>query len=58
MSKKDIFQFIKDNLSLEFDISQSWEGTYVSWNYQLKLKNPETDKPEIIDSNSGGFHTT
>lgn len=57
MDKQELFEFIKNNLSLEFDISQGWEGDYVGWSYKLKLVNPQTEKPEIIDQNSGGFHT-
>lgn len=56
MTKQEIFEFLKENLRIEFEISPGWEGTYVSWSYKLKLTNPETEKPEVIDENSGGYH--
>lgn len=58
MNKQELFEFIKNNLSLDIDIGQSWEGGYVNYNIRLQLINPETKQPEIIDEKSGGFHTT
>lgn len=64
MTQQEIFEFIRDNLSLDVkeDGGRDYGGpggmyNYRSFNFKLTLKNPETDKEEILSEHSFSIET-